>query len=158
MIKNLLGLKFNKLLVIDRLLSDKNGHTRWKCVCDCGKIINVLGTNLLKYNTTSCGCIKLQKITKHGLYKHTLNRVWRGMKERCCNPNFKQFHRYGGRGIGVCEEWANNFQTFFIWSMSNGWKHGLQIDRIDNDKGYSPDNCRFVTQSENLKNRPPYGN
>jgi hypothetical protein len=75
------------------------------------------------------------------------------MKQRCFNPNHKNFKDYGGRGINICEEWSKDVQTFYNWSVANGYKEGLTIDRIDNDKGYSPDNCRWVTMKVQRKNQ-----
>lgn len=83
--------------------------------------------------------------TLYSRYKH--------IKERCYNPNSKSYHRYGGRGIKMCDEWLNNYQLFEDWCLSNGFQEGLAIDRIDNDGNYSPDNCRFVTLKENNQKR-----
>ena len=74
------------------------------------------------------------------------------MKHRCYNRNNAEFHRYGGRGITVCDEWKNNFRAFYDWSMANGYNDNLSIDRIDNDKGYSPDNCKWATRQEQQSN------
>ncbi len=81
-----------------------------------------------------------------------LYRMWTNMGTRCNNPNNRAYHRYGGRGIRICDEW-HSFKQFEKWALSNGYREGLTIDRIDNDKGYSPDNCRFVTYRENNQNR-----
>ena len=91
---------------------------------------------------------------RHGLYKDhkELFNLWQTMKTRCENPKRKNFKRYGARGITVCEEW-HEAKNFVEWALSNGYKKGLQLDRIDNNKGYSPDNCRFVTATENSRNR-----
>lgn len=91
---------------------------------------------------------------KHGLYKEhkEVFNLWQTMKSRCENPKRENFERYGARGITVCEEW-HEAKNFVEWALNNGYKKGLQLDRIDNDKGYSPDNCRFVTPSENSRNR-----
>lgn len=75
------------------------------------------------------------------------------MKTRCYNTNSPTYKNYGGRGIKVCDEWVNNFEAFYKWSMENGYKDGLQIDRIDNDGDYGPSNCRWVTSKENYNNR-----
>lgn len=88
----------------------------------------------------------------HGLTKHPLFGIWMEMKKRCYNKNYKQFYDYGGRGIKICDEWLNDFQTFYNFCLKNGWKYGLQIDRKDNDKNYTPDNCRFVTHADNVRN------
>lgn len=89
----------------------------------------------------------------HGLSKDKFYQVWNGIKQRCYNVNNKNYHNYGKRGIEVCEEWLNDFQAFYEWSMNNGYCDGLQIDRIDNNKGYSPDNCRWVDRYVNNNNR-----
>lgn len=95
---------------------------------------------------------------KHGLVinqvKHPLYIVWNSMMKRCENSNDVNYNRYGGRGINVCKSWADNAGTFSEWALNNGWIKGLHLDRIDNDKGYCPENCRFVTCKENQKNKP----
>lgn len=90
---------------------------------------------------------------KHGLSKEKLYGVWSGMISRCYHKNCNQYKNYGGRGIKVCEEWANNFLYFYEWALTNGYKAGLSIDRIDVDKDYSPDNCRWINMSEQQLNR-----
>lgn len=85
---------------------------------------------------------------KHGLRKTRLFRIWANMKSRCYNPNVRSYARYGGRGITVCEEWLKDFQTFFQWAVTHGYQDDLTLDRMDNDKGYSPDNCRWATAHE----------
>ena len=82
-----------------------------------------------------------------------LYRVWDGIVQRCCNPKAKNYHNYGGRGISMCQEWRESFPTFEEYCLSHGWTNGLQVDRIDNEKGYFPDNIRFVTQAVNLRNK-----
>jgi len=88
---------------------------------------------------------------KHGLKHHPLYSVWSSMKKRCDNPNEKAYKHYGGRGIEVCKEWYE-FKKFYD-DMVVGYKQGLQLDRIDNDKGYSKKNCRWATVSQNCSNR-----
>ena len=96
--------------------------------------------------------IQRHHANRHGLSKHPLNKIWRSMRRRCNNQSSSSYQRYGGRGISVCDEW-NNFETFYRWAISNGWADGLSIDRIDNDRGYSPDNCRFASRKEQSRNR-----
>lgn len=90
---------------------------------------------------------------KHGLKNTRLFSIWAGMKNRCHNSNTPNYHGYGARGITVCDEWKNNFQAFYDWSMKNGYSDDLSIDRIDNDKGYSPDNCRWANCKQQSTNR-----
>lgn len=86
---------------------------------------------------------------KHGLTGTRIYKTWSNMKQRCHNPNASKYNSYGGKGITVCEEWRNNFKAFYNWSMENGYNDNLTIDIIDSSKGYSPDNCRWITIKEN---------
>lgn len=90
--------------------------------------------------------------TEHGMKQNPLYRTWCAMKERCSNPHNKRFEHYGGRGITVCDEWAGSFLDFYFWAITNGYKAGLTIDRIDNSKGYNPDNCRWATAAQQNRN------
>lgn len=94
-----------------------------------------------------------QNLYKHGLYQTPLYIVWLKMKDRCNNPHDVGYANYGGRGITISEEWNNDFVKFYEWAINNGYAKGLFLDRIDNEKGYSPDNCRFVTRKENNNNK-----
>lgn len=89
---------------------------------------------------------------KHGLKRHPLYDVWGKIKERCFKKTAKDYKHYGGRGITVCEVWINDFLAFYNWAIDAGWKKGLEIDRVENDGPYCPDNCRFVTRSQNMRN------
>lgn len=140
--------------------SDRAGRRRVVVECVCGDEFHVLLESLTKKNPTkSCGCltsgiIAAQK-TKHGKCDSEMYNRWCGMKTRCYDVNDKRYNRYGGRGILICDEWVNDFPAFNLWAISNGGVDGkrLQIDRIDNDKGYHPDNCRFITNAENSRNK-----
>lgn len=89
---------------------------------------------------------------KHGLKKHPLYVIWKGIRARCYRISASNYKYYGGRGIVMCEEWKNNFLPFYHWCMDNGWQKGLKIDREINDEGYSPTNCRIVTHQTNMRN------
>lgn len=151
---DLTGQKFGNLTVVEVDKTVKNGRTNWKCLCKCGKYTTVPTYRLRAGETISCGCRRYEtKNQTHGM-KHTrIYETWCGMKKRCYNKNEKSYSRYGGRGITVCEEWKNDFLEFYNWSMGNGYAENLTIDRIDNEKGYCPENCRWVTRTEQQRNK-----
>lgn len=155
---DLTGQKFNRLLVIEPART-KSGKFAWKCKCDCGNYTITQGTELKNGRTKSCGCYAKDfartKFTKHGLSNNKLRFVFNSMHARCENPNNNQYHNYGNRGVVVCNEWKapDGFINFYNWAMSNGYAEGLQIDRIDNDGNYCPQNCRWVTPHENSLNK-----
>jgi len=148
--KDLTGLKFGRLTVL-RKVKDTS-PVKWVCKCDCGNITEPSSTNLMQGASNSCGCGVTASRYKHGLTKSKPYVIWWNIIQRCYNEKHTSYHRYGGRGIKVCDEWRSNFLNFYDWFVLN-YKRGLQIDRIDNDKGYSPDNCRLVNRSVNLANR-----
>lgn len=153
---DLTGKKFGKLTVIKRESLNAGHGSTWVCKCDCGNTVVVRRDGLTTGHTTSCGCYRDsgESRIRHGMTNTRLHRIWNAMKQRCSNPNFKQFKDYGGRGIKVCKEWStkHGFDVFAEWALSHGYRDDLEIDRIDNDKGYSPDNCRWVTHKENMNN------
>lgn len=128
--------------------------------CDCGAVKQLFYSVLKSKLSTSCGCYRREtasnmiknKEHKHNLSKHPLYQIWRGMKCRCLNPTDRGYKDYGGRGITVCDEWVNDFKSFYNWAINNGWEKGLINDRRDNNKGYSPDNCRFVDDATSMRN------
>lgn len=118
--------------------------------CHCGKEIWLRPSTAKQRK--SCGCMFGGKT--HGLSrKHPLYETWMGIKQRCYNHSSERFHRYGGRGIKVCNQWRFSFITFYIWGIENGWKLGLTLERKDNDKGYNPENCCFIPRSRQARNR-----
>jgi hypothetical protein len=121
------------------------------CKCDCGNITNVRLLHLVRLRIKSCGCLAGVKSGEAG--KSELYRKWAALKYRCLNPDSKKSHIYYDRGINICDEWINNFMAFKNWALINGFKPGLMIDRIDNEKGYCPENCRFVTPQVSANNR-----
>lgn len=157
-----IGDKFNNLTVIERLENQKQ-HPMFLCRCDCGKTRKVLGQNLKSGRVKDCGCIsqKLRSLhisqhsslKTHGLSKTRMYTIWSGMKDRCSRKNNKNYSLYGGRGIKVCDEWSNDFLAFRNWALDNGYKDNLSIDRIDPNGNYEPDNCRWITLTEQTYNK-----
>jgi hypothetical protein len=136
----------------------KNQSTYWVCLCDCGNRRTVMGTKLTTGRVTSCKPCGKKRISaarfKHGLaHKTPLFQRWARIQTRCYNKNDPAYHNYGARGIEMCSEWRNNFMSFYTWAISNGWDSELSIERIDNNKGYFPENCKFATVKEQVRNR-----
>ena len=119
------------------------------CKCECGNTKKVRKVHLSNKRINSCGCIKR---TKKGLGSSSICKVWRAIRYRC-EEGYFQSHLYFNKGISVSSEWINDFDAFYNWAISNGYEKGLQLDRIDNSKGYGPDNCRWVTSKVNCNNR-----
>ncbi len=151
-LKDLIGKKFGKLTVIKRAENDKRGNARWLCKCDCGNEIITLGYPLTKGITKACGCLKGNK-NRHGFYKHRLYHIWSNICQRCSNPHNIGYKIYGARGITVCNEWKNDFMNFYNWSMENGYRDDLTIDRINVNGNYEPNNCRWVDYKSQARNR-----
>jgi hypothetical protein len=149
---DMVGVEFGTVRVV---AVGSNSHPRSKsyvveCV-SCGRSGEMLGGNIRRAKAagnSGCQCGK----GKHGLHAHPLYKVWNGMMWRCHNEKHAAYENYGGRGIYVCSDW-HNVEAFVAWGMANGWRPGLQIDRINNDEGYTAANCRFVTPSDNQNNR-----
>ena len=158
--KDLTNQRFGRLIAIQPYGKTPNGNITWLCRCDCGNEHIAASGKLLQGKVKSCGCYakvaKGRNLVKHGLTvggKPRIFTVWNDMKARCLNPNNISFKHYGGRGITVCEEWLT-FSNFYEWALANGYNDNLQIDRINNDGNYEPDNCRFVTRKQNIWNQP----
>lgn len=153
--KDITGQKFGLLTAIKPIEKGKNG-TKWLCQCECGNFHTTTVTYLLNGDCKSCGCYKYEPfkemITKHGMTGTRIYSIWNSMRNRCNNPNALRYKDYGGRGIKCCEEW-NDFKEFLKWANSNGYKDDLTLDRIDNNKSYCPDNCRWVTMEQQQYNK-----
>ena len=149
---DLAGERFGRLVASKRDQSSK----RWICICDCGNIVSVRADHLKDGHVLSCGCLSSEssknRFTTHGMSRTRINRIWRGMKQRCFNPNATGYENYGGRGISVCSEWKNSFESFCDWAFKNGYSDSLSIDRIDGGGSYCPDNCRWETSFEQSRN------
>ncbi len=158
--KNLTGQKFGRLTAICPVAKNNHNAVLWLCDCECGLDAIVEGRSLTNGLTRSCGCLNQEahqlrpNRTNHGKAGTRLYRIWKKMKSRCHNPKDSDYQKYyGSRGITVCNEWSHNFQAFYDWAITNGYSDELSIDRIDNDKGYSPDNCRWATAEEQRHNQ-----
>ena len=160
-IVDLTGNRYGRLAVIeradDRVQNNGRHRVMWKCRCDCGNEIDVLGDNLKRGRTTSCGCYMSEAISKsrttHGETNTKLYGIWCAIKTRCYNPHSTYYNRYGGRGNHMCDEWKNSFTVFREWACKNGYEEGATVDRINNDEGYFPDNCRWVDPATQANNR-----
>lgn len=155
-LNNLTGKSFGLWRVLHRDTDFYDGkHTKWICQCECGTTQSITSDTLLSGRSTSCGCRKIIHKginVKHGMSKTRIYAEWNAMKRRC-KPNTENSKRYSDRGISVCKEWEQDFLSFCDLSTNNGYNDSLTLDRIDNDKGYSPDNCRWVSLAEQQSNK-----
>lgn len=165
-VKDLRGMKIGRLTPIEQhgfTKANKHGHRHavWYCKCDCGNFCEASTDTLLrKRSTPSCGCVSkehLKDMSKgnitHGMSKTHLYRLYYRMIRRCCNANNDHYHMYGGRGIRICDEWLNSFETFAEWAYANGYEEGLSIDRIDVNGNYEPSNCRWISVKDQSHNK-----
>ena len=154
--EDLTGKRFNRLTIVGRVKNTKG--VKWECVCDCGKTTYAVTQKLSSGSTKSCGCFKGDRLsefaTTHGKTRDNkrLYDIWSAMIYRCSNETIANYHRYGGRGISVCDEWKD-VDVFFEWALNNGYENTLQIDRRNNNGNYCPENCHFVTASYNSRNQ-----
>jgi hypothetical protein len=166
---DLLGQRFGRLTVESRAASVRTGHgtkVRWNCIRDCGGRVTITTGSLRSGNTKSCGCYQLDRLRaktlKHGHARkgrlHPLYSAWGAMLSRCSDPKVEEFRNYGARGITVCSRWrkgdgiVGGFECFLA-DMGNRPSPQHSLDRIDNERGYDPDNCRWATRRQQNLNR-----
>lgn len=148
-VEDVSGQRYGNLTILRRIDGE-----RCLCRCDCGKETIAFLGNMRKHHTKSCGCLRHRTKTNliHGLCKTRLHQIWWAMKQRTTDKNSQAYRNYGGRGIKLCKEWFD-FVPFYDWAISNGYSDTLSIDRINNNKGYYPDNCRWVDMKIQNRNK-----
>lgn len=150
-----IGKRFGRLTVISYSHS-KGYHHYYLCKCDCGNEKIILKGSLLQGYTQSCGCLQKERTSESHLLPdgyHHLQHIYRKMVKRCYDVNDPNYKRYGARGIKICEQWLNDNNSFREWAVSHGYREDLQIERVDNDGDYCPENCKWITKYEQSLNR-----
>lgn len=157
------GQRFGRLVALYRIGKNPRGYSLWYFQCDCGSRAFKVLADVRRGKSRSCGCFLRETAAalgrshlRHGnagIDRPRLYRIWANMKLRCSNQRDPKFERYGGRGIRVCTRWQRSFETFRDWALSSGYRDDLSIDRINNDHGYRPSNCRWATASQQRRNQ-----
>lgn len=159
-VKDMSGVVINDLKVVKRVENYRDGKAQWLVKCHCGNEFKAIGKFLINNTIKSCGCLKAKRMIEYGKAKSThgdtksrLFSIWTGMKKRCYYKNSVGYKNYGGRGITVCKEWKDDYSKFKEWALSNGYSENLTLDRIDTNKNYSPENCKWSTRTEQNRNK-----
>ena len=154
--KNIIGNKYNKLTILELERKEKkNNHWRYyyKCQCECGNIKTIERDAIVFGGSKSCGCAFKGMNAKHNLCNSRIYKIYIDMKKRCYNEKNHNYKNYGGRGIKICNEWLNDFMSFYNWSLKNGYQNNLSIDRINVNGDYKPTNCRWATKEIQCNNK-----
>lgn len=154
--KNCIGKKFGRLTILKIDHIEENGQTYVLCKCDCGKEKVIKWGSVSAGLIVSCGCRKTE-VLKYGSITHgktntRLYSIWQNMRKRCYYSKYIEFENYGGRGISICDEWRNNFESFYKWAINNGYADNLSIDRINVNANYEPSNCRWADRKQQSRN------
>ena len=152
--KDLTGQRFGNWFVESFCGKNARNQAIYNCRClNCGNVKQVIGASLLNGSSTQCRACATRKSHTKPFSRDPIKVVFKGMKQRCYNPNNSRYSAYGGRGIDICNEWLTSPETFYEWAYQNGYSKGMSIERIDINQGYSPENCKFIPFSEQSKNR-----
>ena len=142
------GQRFGRLTTIKKAESSSR-NPRWICICECGTVKSYQTSSLYRGLTKSCGCLQKELLTTHGCFGTSEHKTWSAMIQRCHNPKSQAFKNYGGRGITVCERWR--IAANFLEDMGPR-PEGMTLERINNDRGYEPGNCKWATPTEQARN------
>ncbi len=150
------GQRFGRWTVLEKAGNTPRGGAMWQAVCDCGAARAVLGQDLRKGKSVSCGCHKAEVTGRrrrtHGQSGTRLHRIWKNMRKRCLNPKTPGYENYGGRGISICPEWSA-FSAFSEWAAGSGYRDDLSIERMNVNGNYEPDNCMWAGAAVQSANR-----
>lgn len=149
------GDRYNDLTLTGKTYVGMDSRRMAECICTCGSVSFKRLCEVIRGHVRSCGCLKRAHGMSgyRGAHAHPLYKSWSNMKNRCYQKSHSSYLHYSSRGITVCDEWLRNFKCFFLWAINNGWEEGLTLDREDNDKGYAPNNCRWITSHEQQRNK-----